>query len=276
MVAKLAGVNESATYPPLHAAVTGEGPPVLLLHGLFGMGSNLGGIARALAPDYSVHQLDLPNHGRSPWVKDGDVCSLADAIRAYIDNRVDEPVAVLGHSLGGKVAMQLALRYPARVSALIVADIAPIAYPASHDAVFAGIEAVALARPSSRREAGEILRRDVHEDGVRQFLLLSLQRDPGGAYVWRFNAEGLREHYEALRAAPAGEPYTGPALFVYGGESDYMPEEGKQAAGALFRRAEFRSIPDTGHWLHAEKPEEFNQIVTDFLRTHSRTRRVVA
>lgn len=272
MVAKLAGLNEPTANPPLHAVVNGVGPPVLLLHGLFGMGSNLGGIARALAPDFSVHQLDLPNHGRSPWVQKGDVSSLADAIGAYVDSSVGEPVAVLGHSLGGKVAMQLALSRPALVSALVVADIAPIAYPASHDAVFAGIEAVALARPSSRREAGEILRREVQEEGVRQFLLLSLQRDADGAYTWRFNAEGLREHYEALRAAPAGEPYAGPALFVYGAKSSYMPEQGRQAAVALFRAAQFYEIADTGHWLHAEKPEEFNQVVTSFLLAHAGVR----
>ena len=272
MVAKLAGAAETGpdltadrSGASLHAVVSGDGPPVVLLHGLFGMGSNLGAVARALAPEFRVHQLDLPNHGRSPWQAASDVTSLAEVINEYIRHAIDAPTCVLGHSLGGKVAMQLALSYPQSVAALVVADIAPVEYPASHDAVFEAIEAVALARPESRAAAGEIMREHLRDDGVRQFLLLSLHRNPAGAYVWRFNAEGLREHYAALRAAPIGEPYAGPALFIYGAESDYMTERGKTAAESLFPRSGFYEIAGTGHWLHAEKPEEFNREVRAFL-----------
>jgi esterase len=258
----------------LHAVVTGEGPPVVLLHGLFGMGSNLGAVARALADGFQVHQLDLPNHGRSSWQSTMDLASLTRAIACYIDVNVTDSAYVLGHSLGGKVAMQLALTRPALVRALVVADIAPVAYPGTHDAVFAAIAAVTAAAPASRAAAGLVMREYIEEPGVVQFLLLSLQRGPKGDYVWRFNAQGLREGYDSLRAAPTGVAYAGPALFVYGVESVYVDAVGMAAASRLFSQARFTGIEGTGHWLHAEKPGEFNAEVKKFLSACVSAKRV--
>jgi esterase len=251
----------------LHATVSGEGAPVVLLHGLFGMGSNLGGLARSLSAKHQVHQLDLPNHGRSAWHAVMDLQSLAAAIGAYIDERCDAAPMVVGHSLGGKVAMQMALSLPNTLSGLVVADIAPVRYAPSHAAVFAAIDAVAAAGPETRSQAAELMRKLLKEEGVVQFLLLSLRREPDGHYVWRFNHEALRENYANLLAAPVGPPFSGPALFVYGGESSYVDEAGIAAAKSMFPAARFAPIAGTGHWLHAEKPDEFNALVSEFLQS---------
>jgi len=255
----------------LHASVSGEGLPVILLHGLFGMGSNLGGVARALATDFEVHQLDLLNHGRSYWQDESDLDDLASSVFAYVRSKGFVSVAVLGHSLGGKVAMQMALSRPDEVSALVVADIAPVEYPASHDAVFLAIAAVESARPKSRGEAAQLMQQSVSEHSVVQFLTLSLKRETDGAYVWRFNAAALRDNYEKFRKSPKGAPYQGAAMFLYGLESTYMDDIGRAAAVQLFPNAQFEGIGDTGHWLHVEKPQEFNNAVLDFLKQSLRT-----
>lgn len=278
MVTNLAGNEEASgsdasSTANLHASVRGEGTPVVLLHGLFGMGSNLGGLARALAPEFEVHQLDLPNHGRSPWQARSNLDDLAASVGGYIQSKDLGAAALVGHSLGGKVAMQLALTQPGAVSALVVADIAPVIYPSSHDAVFAALGAVESAQPTSRSQAGEIMGKLLKEPALIPFLSLSLHRNEAGVYVWRFNVEALRENYAAFRAPPRGTPSPLPALFVYGQNSNYVDEAGMAAALGLFPGAEFAGIADTGHWLHAEKPTEFNAAVLDFLRRSNSSQR---
>ena len=250
----------------LHASAAGDGPPVVLLHGLFGMGGNLGGVARALQAHYRVHSVDLPDHGRSGWLEQTDLPAIAECVRFWMDHHgLDRPCFV-GHSLGGKVAMQLALHHPSRVSALLVADIAPVDYPPRHDAVFAALDAVALAGCESREEAAGLMAKHIPEAEVIQFLAMSLQRNTQGRYVWRFNLEGIRGGYPALRAAPTpGAPYRGPTLFIKGGESDYISEAHRHDILALFPQAELKVMPGCGHWLHAERPSLFNSIVRRFL-----------
>jgi len=255
----------AASAAALHAGVTGSGPPVVLLHGLFGMGSNLGAVARHLASSHEVHQLDLPNHGRSAWTDATGIPALAEAVAVYVEGACGEPAAVLGHSLGGKVAMELAMSRPELVSAVVVADIAPVSYSPSHGAVFAAIDAVAQARPATRSEAAVVLRRHLEEENVVQFLLLSLQRRDD-VYVWRFNANALGAGYGALLSAPSTGRYAGPVLLVYGEQSGYVDEEGLAAARLRFSDLSIASIAGTGHWLHVERADEFNRLVGDFLR----------
>lgn len=252
--------------PPLYSRVSGAGEPVILLHGLFGMGSNLGGLARAISDSFEVHQLDLPNHGRSPWQPQADLGSMAASVKRYADKEGLGSVSVVGHSLGGKVAMQFALSNPQRVTGLAVADIAPVAYAGSHDTVFEAIRAVDAERPQSRAQASDLMREFVPDHGVVSFLALSLQRDPQGAYVWRFNAQGLQDSYAEFRAPPVGPICRAQALFIYGLDSTYVDERGKAAASQLFPEAQFEGIAGTGHWLHAEKPHEFNTAVYEFLQ----------
>jgi esterase len=250
----------------LYAKRAGEGPAVILLHGLFGAGGNLGALARDLQKGFAVFSVDLPNHGRSGWLVNPDLAAMADSVRHWMDEAGLSRAHLIGHSLGGKVAMQMALRYPRRVESLVVADIAPVSYTAHHDAVFAALEAVAAGECSSRDAAAKLMAFHLQEEAVIQFLLTSLQRDARGIYSWRFDLSGIRDSYSAMLAAPqVDQSYTGPVLFIKGGASDYIGEQHWPAIQALFPEATIKVMPDCGHWLHVEKPQLFNGIVARFL-----------
>ncbi|MEM1145122.1 MAG: alpha/beta fold hydrolase [Pseudomonadota bacterium] len=261
-------MTDSQLQPALYALSGGAGPDVVLMHGLFGMGSNLGSVARSLQGSFRTHQLDLPHHGRSPWLGELSLSGLACHVGEYLATALASPVVLVGHSLGGKVAMQLAMDQPELVHSLVVADIAPVTYRGSHDRVFAGIRDVSMSAPASRREATEILGRHIDDTGVIQFLVLSLYRDEDKIYRWRFNASGLEESYSSLLEAPQGDGFRGPILFVHGGQSEYWHPAAERRALQLFANARIESIPDTGHWLHVEKPGEFNSLVARFLEAN--------
>ncbi|PLW82812.1 hypothetical protein CWI75_09610 [Kineobactrum sediminis] len=247
-------------------SVAGDGPDVVLMHGLFGSGNNLGSLSRSLQDRYRVHSLDLPNHGRSAWMPDMALGDLAAAVQHWMTHRGLETAHFVGHSLGGKVAMQLALDAPYCVDALVVADIAPVAYPPGHDAVFAALAAVAEAQCHSRQEAAELMTPFLKEESTIQFLLTSLQRASDGTCHWRFNLPVLRDHYsDVLAEVPAQEPFDGRVLFVKGEASDYIQEQHEEAIRERFPRAEIEVIPDSGHWLHAQQPRLFNTVVGRFL-----------
>lgn len=250
----------------LHDSVAGDGPDVVLLHGLFGMGSNLGSLARALQDRYRVHSVDLPNHGHSGWLDEASLVVQAQCVAQWMEERHLHSAAFVGHSLGGKVAMQLALQEPLKVDALVVADIAPVNYAGSHDDVFAALDAVAAQSVRSRAEAGAIMAEFIEEEMVAQFLLLSLQRADDGTYHWRFNLQGLKDNYAAVREAPELDiPYDGPTLFIAGGDSPYIKAEYHAAIQACFPSSSIAVMPDCGHWLHAQDPKTFNALVGDFL-----------
>lgn len=250
----------------LHHTRSGDGPPVVLLHGLFGAGNNLGALARALQDSHSVYSLDLPNHGRSGWLEQTTLASVASVLGNWMTHQGLPRAQFVGHSLGGKVAMQLALAQPQRVSALVVADIAPVDYPPRHDAVFAALDAVAAGQCASRSAAAGLMAEHLREEEVIQFLLTSLRRDTDGIYRWRFNLQGLKRGYSAVRAEPdARAPYPGPVLFIKGGESDYIREEHRSHILHLFPQAQMKIMPGCGHWLHAQRPSLFNSLVRRFL-----------
>ena len=256
----------------LHDNVLGDGPDVVLLHGLFGQGSNLGSIARALQTEFRVHSPDLPDHGHSPWTDEPSIASYAEAVGHWMANRDIPRAHVLGHSLGGKVAMELALSYPALVDKLVVADIAPVTYQPSHERIFEGLFAVSAAQCESRQEAARVLEKTIQDPGVVQFLLLNLRRagvgqGPGeGVWQWRLNHEGLAAAYpNLLQGIAAARPYDGETLFIRGEQSAYVTDAHQEAIKALFSHVEVATIDAAGHWLHVEKPSLFNQMVMDFL-----------
>ena len=250
----------------LHHRVSGAGQPLILLHGLFGMGDNLSMIARPLSEHFEVYQLDLRNHGRSPRASSMTFSEMAGDVLAFMDSYQLQKPHVLGHSLGGKVAMQLALEHPDRVDRLVLADIAPVAYNGNHDEVFAGLAAVDLTAIGSRRDAEEVLKAYIAEVGVRLFLLKSLYRNAEGQYAWRMNYEALQDCYEGMRAGNSAEQaFGGPTLFIKGENSAYIQEKYRDSIEQLFPNAQLKEIQDTGHWLHAEKTETFNTIVMQFL-----------
>ncbi|HSB97024.1 MAG TPA: alpha/beta fold hydrolase [Spongiibacteraceae bacterium] len=250
---------------PLHYTQHGvDGEWVLLLHGLFGSGDNLGALAKVLAAEFRVLTIDLRNHGRSPHSSSMSQTAMAADILALQDKLGIANAHLVGHSLGGKVAMQVALNNPERVARLVVADIAPVDYPPHHQDIFAGLQAVDLARLKQRGDADAPLAQFVAELPVRQFLLKSLYRDETG-FHWRFNLPVLLASYKELLAAPSGTPFRGPTLFIKGELSNYIVPEYEAKTRRLFPNFTFKMIAGTGHWLHGEKPLVFNKLVQQFL-----------
>ena len=246
----------------------GEGPTVVLIHGLFGSLDNLGLLARPLCEQYRVISVDLRNHGASFHSDEMSYPAQAADILALLDHLGLEQVALAGHSMGGKVAMQVAKQAPARVDRLVVADIAPVAYPhARHQNVFAGLNATLERLPQSRSEAEAILAEHIEIPGVRQFLLKSFAKTEAG-WAWRFNVPALERNYANIMGWPDDQTrFEGPTLFIKGGDSDYVQPQYTETVMAQFPAAKARVIAGTGHWLHAEKPVLFNKLVVDFLST---------
>ncbi|MCX0429361.1 alpha/beta fold hydrolase [Aeromonas veronii] len=246
----------------------GQGPAVILIHGLFGSLDNLGLLARALGEQYRVISVDLRNHGTSFRSDDMSYPAQAADILALMDHLGLDQAAIVGHSMGGKVAMQVAKLAPERVSRLVVADMAPVAYPHSrHQNVFAGLNATLRTPPQSRSEAEAMLAQHIEIAEVRQFLLKSFARGEHG-WGWRFNVPALEQNYANIMGWPDDERhFEGPVLFIKGGNSDYMQPQYSETAQAQFPAAKVRVLAGTGHWLHAEKPALFNKLVVDFLST---------
>ncbi len=250
--------------------VRGEGPPLVLLHGLYGSSGNLHRFTRRFAERYRVIAPDLRNHGRSPHDAEMSYPAMAADLAALLDREGAERPAILGHSMGGKVAMTLALQEPDRVAALIAADIAPVAYEHGHGSVIGALQRVDVAGAGSRREVDEALAGDIPSAGVRQFLLTNLQPRTGGGYAWRLPLEILAEAIPAIEGFPelAGR-YHGPVLLLYGTASSYLdPQRHWEPARAYFPEAELEALEGAGHWLHAEQPEAFAERVEAFLDRH--------
>lgn len=251
----------------LNFSQAGEGPPLLLIHGLFGSLENLGGIARLLAKQFSVYSIDLPNHGRSPHTETLSMHSMANAVSDWLDSRHLERVSLVGHSLGGKVAMELALSQPDKVDKLVVMDIAPVHYPPHHDDVFAGLTAVEPESLKTRSEADAILKNHVPEIAVRSFLLKNLVKN-GSGFAWRMNLPVLQQYYDEILAANSeNSQFPGDALFIKGGDSNYIQEKHRQAIVSRFPKANVKTVPGTAHWLHAEKPDLIASIITRFINS---------
>ncbi|MFO1370058.1 MAG: alpha/beta fold hydrolase [Marinagarivorans sp.] len=249
----------------LYSRTQGQGAPLILLHGLFGSMENLGALARPLAEHFTVHSLDLPNHGRSPHTERTDLTSMAAAVAAWMDAQGIAQAHVIGHSLGGKTAMELALSLPERVSGLVVIDIAPVHYPPHHNEVFTGLSQVDPARIQQRSEAEALMTPFVPEIAVRSFLLKNLVKEAEG-FRWRMNLPVISRDYPALIAGNRPGIYQGPVLFVKGGNSDYITSAHKGDIVSRFPQAQLKIVPDTGHWLHAEKPDLVSGLTLRFLR----------
>ncbi|PIE43517.1 MAG: alpha/beta hydrolase [Gammaproteobacteria bacterium] len=237
-----------------------------MLHGLFGSWENLGSVARALSREYPVHALDLRNHGRSPHTETMNYTVMAEDVLAYTRRSGLQRFHLLGHSMGGKVAMQSALLEPGCVASLMVADITPAAYAPGHQSILAGLHSLPLEKLASRSDADNHLKAYVPELAVRQFLLKNLVKNDVARFAWRMNLDAIQRHYpEMIRSLSSTEPFNGPVLFIKGGESDYIQECHQAQVRQLFPSAELRVIPKAGHWLHAEKPESFIQVCKRFL-----------
>jgi pimeloyl-ACP methyl ester carboxylesterase len=259
------------------------GPRVAFVHGLFGQGRNWTTIAKGLADRHRVTLLDLPNHGSSPWTDRVDYLDMAGLVAAEFE-QFGEPVTLVGHSMGGKVAMQLALRRPELLRSLVVVDIAPVEYPlfggrtddpdeeASPFAAFIqAMRAIDLDALSSRQEADDALRSAVPSRMVRGFLLQSLVREGTGAdgrWRWRLNLELLERDLERLRGfpdPPPGARFDGPVLWIAGANSHYVLARDRERMDELFPSTRLVRIKNAGHWVHSEQPEIFTETLRRFL-----------
>ena len=253
-----------------HRQYSGDGEPLLILHGLFGNQANWGWHARHLAERFAVYGLDLRNHGASPHDGHMSYPAMAADVGEWLDVQGMESCHLLGHSMGGKVAMQLAFAAPERVGKLVVADIAPVDYNVSavkarHPALAAMLETPVL-RMNSRTEADEYLRDSIPEQQVRSFLLTNLERLPEGGYRWRLNLAAIEANLPALSSAPeTSEPYGGPALFLFGERSAYLQFDHQLEIRRLFPAAEIQLLPDAGHWLNVEQPQASLEAIERFL-----------
>ncbi len=250
-----------------HRQFSDQGFPVVILHGLFGQLGNWMLHARELASEWRVYALDVRNHGRSPWDPLMTYAAMAEDLALWMDQQGIESAHLMGHSMGGKAAMQFALSMPERVARLAVVDIAPVTYGHGHEQVIAGLRALDLANISSRQQADTQLVQYIEDKAVRDFLLTNLARDDNGAFVWRMNLEVLAGEYDHIAAAPeATGRFQGPTLFIKGGNSDYLLPSHQEAIVKRFPNASLKVIEGAGHWVHSEKPQAFLKIVGDFLR----------
>jgi pimeloyl-ACP methyl ester carboxylesterase len=250
----------------LHPAQTPEGrPPLIIVHGLYGSGRNWGVIARRLADRRDVIAVDMRNHGSSDWTGTHSYADLA-ADLAEVIATLPGPVDLLGHSMGGKASMHLALTQGALIRRLVVADIAPVAYDHDQSRHIHAMRALDLTGVTTRGEADRRLADTVPDDGLRAFFLQSLEIKAEGGPRWRLNLDTLEAEMPGIVGWP-GTPgrFDRPTLFLTGGLSHYVRPEHRPQIVAQFPRARFAKIPGAGHWLHAERPREFEETVRVFL-----------
>ena len=237
-----------------------EGVPLLVAHGLFGSARNWGVIAKRLSARRPVAAVDMRNHGQSPWFDSHGYLDMADDLARAAG---DGPVDVLGHSMGGKAAMVLALNRPELVRKLVVADIAPVGYAHTQMPMIDAMRTVDLAAMAARSDADRQLAEHIAEPAVRAFLLQSLDVP---SRSWRLNLDVLAAEMDEIIGFPdIGSRFDGPTLFLAGGESDYVTPDARPRIKALFPNAIFAKIPGAGHWLHADRPREFEAAVDAFL-----------
>jgi len=248
----------------LRMGTPGPTPPLVIVHGLFGSARNWGAIGKRLSDRGEVWAVDMRNHGASPWFDTHGYQEMALDLAQVIEP-ADRPVDLVGHSMGGKAAMMLALIRPELVRRLVVADIAPVAYGRSNAAHIAAMRGLDLSQVGSRGDADKQLARDIGDPGIRAFLLqsLDLRADPPR---WRLNLDVLEAEMPRITAWPqVGGRFDGPVLFLSGAASDYVLPAHRPAIKALFPAARFAKIPGAGHWLHAERPREFEATLRVFL-----------
>lgn len=244
----------------------GQGNPLVILHGLFGTLDNWQTLGKRWAEEFMVYLLDQRNHGRSPHTPEITYPLMAEDVREFLSNNWVHHTHILGHSMGGKTAMHIAVQFPDLVDKLVVIDIAPKRYPGGHNAIFNAMFAIDLKTIKDRQEAEKVLSKWVPEMSVRQFLLKNLRRQKDGGYQWKMNLPVIYQYYQDILAGMTDEhTFEGPTLFVRGEKSGYMLDEDEKLIKQIFPNAQIETIQNAGHWVHAEQPEALFQLVQDFL-----------
>ena len=245
-----------------------ERQTVLILHGLFGSKRNWQSIARQLSDQCQVFTLDLRNHGESEHHDDMTYQVMADDVFQFISEHSLKDVSVIGHSMGGKVAMQMALQHPEIIKKLVIIDIAPVKYEHGFNDLIDSLRALPLEQISNRQDADEHLRSTVQPETLRQFLLQNLKTSEDG-FRWRINLDAIQANIDALMDFPEDHGhhlFQNPVLFLKGEKSDYIKHLYEQKIFKLFSRALFITVANTGHWLHAENPDFVVQEISKFIK----------
>lgn len=242
----------------LHSKILGSGQAFIILHGFLGMSDNWKTLASKYAQNYEVHLIDQRNHGRSFHSEAFSYQLMAQDLKNYISHYQLENCILLGHSMGGKTAMQFALDYPATISKLIIADIAPKTYPAHHQYILKALNEVDFSLQKSRKEVEGVLKKYINETGVVQFLMKNVYRKGKEQLGYRFNLPILTEKYnEVITSYSTNKQFNKPTLFLRGTKSNYITPEDEVLIAQNFTKATIEEISDAGHWLHAENPQEF-------------------
>jgi esterase len=246
----------------------GEGAPLIILHGLLGSSDNWLTQAKLLSPHYKIYTIDQRNHGQSPHDDAFDYQSMVNDLLEFLDdNQLQDPV-LIGHSMGGKTVMNFALQHRDRVSKLVVVDIAPRAYNLEHYALVNAMAELPLSELKSRNDADAMLAAKIEESDVRQFLLKNLQRSAEGGFSWKVNLPVIREKLSNVGVdLLTRDTFDKPTLFIRGARSQYIKDADWNGIQSRFPSATLETI-ETGHWVQAEKPQEFVTLLTHWLETH--------
>ena len=251
----------------LFSRIMGSGQPLLIVHGLFGMSDNWQRLAKQFSEYFEVHLIDQRNHGRSPHSDAFNYSVMAADLVEYISRHQLQKVLLMGHSLGGKTAMQLAVNHPDLLDKLIVVDISPKYYPVHHDVIVEGLQSLDFSVLKSRGEAEKQLATYIPEAGVSQFLLKSLYWKEKGQLAFRFNLAAIAKHIAIVGEPLAeGNSFSKPTLFIDGANSNYIQEEDEDLIFDRFPAAEIKTIAHAGHWVHAEQPQLFFEAVLRFFQ----------
>ncbi len=250
----------------LHFKQLGRGEPLVLLHGLFGQADNWHYVTQRLAERFHVFAVDQRNHGQSSHDDEMNYPLMAVDVENFFVAQKIESAFVIGHSMGGKTAMQFALQFPNRVERLVVADMAPRAYAPAHEPIFAALLALDLRSYKTRQQIEDALAPKIPELALRRFLLKNLGRNDDGSFYWKINLSGLVKNYPHLCAALDSKiSFLKPTLFIRGGKSKYISTADEPEIFRLFPAASIQTIAQADHWVHADTPEEFVQMILDFL-----------
>ncbi|WP_394131633.1 alpha/beta fold hydrolase [Shewanella maritima] len=255
----------------MHVVSHGQGDPVIIIHGLFGNLDNLKNLALSLESHFTVYRFDVTNHGDSEHSDHMDYLTLADDFIHFMDQHGISKAHFVGHSMGGKIAMAIALQHPQKVSGLVVADIAPVAYQPRHGQVFNALTTMPFDSIRNRSDALAHMKQMGIDDGTAQFLLKNLKRIDSG-FEWKMNLDGLLASYDDIIGWPFNQdnkdqlwsPYLSPCLFIRGGDSDYVQASHREQILAQFPQVTAKTLNGTGHWLHAQKPVIFNRLINEF------------
>jgi pimeloyl-ACP methyl ester carboxylesterase len=252
----------------IYSKIEGYGKPLLILHGFLGMSDNWKTIGTQFVDNgFQVHLLDLRNHGRSFHSDEFSYELMVQDVYEYCLVNNLEKINIIGHSMGGKTAMLFAVTYPERIEKLIIADIGPKFYPQHHQTILQGLNAVDFSKKPSRSEVEEIMSHYITDFGTRQFLLKSLYWQEPGQLAFRFNLPVFNKKIEEIGVAlPENAVFSKPTLFIRGGKSDYILNEDFENLKKHFPDSTIETIPDAGHWLHAENPKMFYEMASSFLK----------